>query len=295
MRLAIFDGRVYFTARDAGVVGEASLDGGAFIALVTGEQQPTELAVDATGVYWLNWASGRVPKEPGSFRDMNGILRLTRAVDGQWETTSTLLRTPAIASVPIANITLAAGQIYYSTGHDVRALNVSNSEPAADPIVGSTLPGNEAIGLAVSGDALVWSTRGRSAVERDDIALGVDAHVDLAVSQSSLLFPDLAIHAGYVYWANGERLLKTPWGASAAEQVTTTPNYNLISAFAVAPDRAVLTTDDGRVLASALGADSLARPVARDQPTPTSVLIHEGRAIWATAHCRVLASPLGAP
>jgi hypothetical protein len=47
-----------------GTVMNVGLDGGAPVALVSGQRRPTQIAVDACDVYWLDEAAGTVSKVP---------------------------------------------------------------------------------------------------------------------------------------------------------------------------------------------------------------------------------------
>lgn len=47
----------YFAGGIRGTITKLSKDGGSPLTIVTGEKEPTSIAVDATGVYWANWSS----------------------------------------------------------------------------------------------------------------------------------------------------------------------------------------------------------------------------------------------
>jgi hypothetical protein len=55
--LALDTTDAYFAGGIRGTITKLSKDGGSPVTIVTGEKDPTSLAVDATGVYWANWSS----------------------------------------------------------------------------------------------------------------------------------------------------------------------------------------------------------------------------------------------
>jgi hypothetical protein len=55
--LALDATHAYFAGGIRGTITKLSKDGGSPVTIVTGEKEPTSIAVDATGVYWANWSS----------------------------------------------------------------------------------------------------------------------------------------------------------------------------------------------------------------------------------------------
>jgi hypothetical protein len=47
----------YFAGGIRGTIAKLSKEGGSPVTIVTGEKDPTSIAVDPTGVYWANWSS----------------------------------------------------------------------------------------------------------------------------------------------------------------------------------------------------------------------------------------------
>jgi hypothetical protein len=292
MRLAIQGMNVYWTETMTGKVMTAPLAGGAAVEVATGQLEPTQIAADAMGVYWVNQGDATA----GSSKVMKKALPLAAGAP------VVLKASPDM--VKILAITVAAGKLYYGLGHDVHAISTDEAV-TTDDIVGTAtdfdnfppdgMPSGEPAGLAVSGTRLFWTTATRQGVESDDTAPGTEGYVELGDSQGSLLKEYIASDGTNGYWVDGanfRRAAKKP-----LVDIASTPDFDNITAFAMNATNVYFAGETGLVLKHdlmppAMGATpSAATPVVREQLKTTSMVLDAAKVYWAS-DCVVRSSAL---
>jgi len=185
--LALDATHAYFPGGIRGTITKLSLVGGSPMAIVTGEKEPTSVAVDSTGVYWANWSS----YDTGPVAD-GSIVR--SALDGS--------NVEPLAEGLVYPRGLALG------GDDIYFVSASDETLYRLPKTGG-IPVAIATGLYDPGppvldeDAVYVRTRGRpeDANAPDTIVRvprdGGDAEV---IASERYGIGTLGIHAGFVYY-----------------------------------------------------------------------------------------------
>ncbi len=296
MRLGLSGSDLYWVERASGKVFTVALSPGVEpLELATGQLNPTGIAVDDSGVYWVNEGDG----SEGSSQVLRRALPLTDAAPVVLVTGAG----PSVDDNVIRSFALHEGTLLYTLGHDVHAVSV-DTEIAADMIVGTAtnydLDPPQAQGypsaLAVSGDYVVWSTASRLGIERDDLLEGASGYDELAESQGALLLTDLGASGASAYWANAEAVVsssvETAAGASPG-YLSKSPDFSPLTALTIATDGAYFASSSGLVLAHPLAGVEPAelRQLARDQPLVSSIVKSADRLIWATSECAIVSLP----
>jgi hypothetical protein len=302
VRLAIHGPNLYWTEKATGKVRTMPIEGGAISDVATGQRSPTEIAVDANGVYWANQGDGTA----ASSQVLKKALPLADAAP--------IALKSAVATETFPAIAVGAGKLYYAVHTDVHQISTDEGV-AADIIVGRSVNfGNpampvvygEVVNLAVSDTKVIWGTPGtRNVVETHTLTAWDDvtdmtgyARLGKTVTTTS----DVGIDANYGYWRDGERFLRDVVDAKVAlaEVVTLAPYSKLITAFAINANAVYASTEDGGIFTHSLipanPADdkAIVPPVlfARDQTNVTSIVLDATTLYWVTSDCKLRAAPL---
>ncbi len=228
----------YFAGGIRGTIAKLEKAGGAAVTIVTGEANPTSLAVDSSGVYWANWSSyDTAPVADGSVvsagLDGSNVATLAEnliyarglALDADnvyWVSASeeTLYRLPKAGGTPVA---LASGlydpgsPVLDESGIYVRTRNRPDDLQGEDAIVrvdptggGAEIIVSERYGISSIDvhDGFVYYTRsgGSASCERRSgvvrrLPTAGGTPTDVAVEQSAPAL--IAVDATGVYWTNG--------------------------------------------------------------------------------------------
>ncbi len=292
MRLAIQGANIYWTEAMSGKVMSAPLAGGAAVEVATGQLEPTQIAADAMGVYWVNQGDATA----GSSKVMKKALPLAAGAPVTLKASADMVK--------ILAITVAAGKLYYGLNHDVHAISTDEAV-TTDDIVGTAtdfdnfppdgMPSGEPAGLVVSGTKLFWTTATRQGVEGDDTAPGTDGYVELGESQGSLLKQDIGSDGTNGYWVDGSNFRRA--AMKPLVDVASTPEFDNITAFAMNATTVYFAGEMGLLLKHDLqppaagGTPAPAEPVARDQLKTTSVALDAAKVYWAS-DCVIRSGPL---
>lgn len=228
----------YLAGGARGTVGRLPKAGGTFETIVTGQKEPTSLAVDASGVYFANWSSyENGPVADGSIvrSDLDGanVTALAEAIvyprglalgenDVFFVSASdgNLYRLPKTGGMPVivlGGLNDPSPPVIDDSAVYVRTRPSSDDQEGNDEIVRVGFDGSDAsvvvserLGIADIGvqDGFVYYTRSGGFVSCDRPS-GVVRRVpttggtprDIAVEQSDPAL--LAVDASGVYWSNG--------------------------------------------------------------------------------------------
>jgi hypothetical protein len=236
--MALDTTHAFFVGGIRGTVSKVSKEGGSFETIVTGQKEPTSVAVDASGVYWGNWSSyDTAPVADGSIvrSDSNGAnvtplaesLIYVRgiALDADnvyWvsATDETLYRLPKTGGTPVAiasGLYDPSGPAIDKDGIYVRTRNRPDDPMGEDAIVRANRDGgdtevlvSERYGIGEIGvhAGFVYYTRSGGFVSCDRpsgvvrrVSTAGGNPVDLVVEQSDPA--SLAVDQTGVYWTNG--------------------------------------------------------------------------------------------
>jgi hypothetical protein len=236
--LALDATHAYFAGGIRGTITKLSKEGGSPVTIVTGEKEPTSIAVDSTGVYWANWSSYMDgPVADGSIvrsaLDGTNVELLAEglvyprylALDADdiyfvSATDETLYRLPKTGGTPVA---IATGlydpgpPVLDESGVYVRTRNRPEDPTAPDTIVRADRDGGEAeviaserLGIGALGvhEGFVYYTRSGGFVSCDRpsgvvrrVPTGGGSLNDVAVEQSDPAH--LVVGPTGVYFTNG--------------------------------------------------------------------------------------------
>ena len=228
----------YFAGGIRGTITKLSLDGGSPVTIVTGEKDPTSIAVDSTGVFWANWSSyDNGPVADGSIvrsaLDGSNVEPLAEglvyprgiALDESnvyfvSASEETLYRLPKSGGTPVA---IATGlydpgpPVVDESGLYVRTRERSDDPTGTDAIVradrdggGAEVVASERFGIGALGvhEGFVYYTRSGGFVSCDRpsgvvrrVATGGGAARDIAVEQSDP--SHLVAGPSGIFFANG--------------------------------------------------------------------------------------------
>ncbi len=302
VRLAIGGANLYWTEKATGKVRAMPIGGGAITEVATGQRTPTEIAVDASAVYWANQGDGTA----ASSQVLKKALPLGADAPIALKT--------AVATETFPAIAVGAGKLYYAVHTDVHQIS-TDAAISADIIVGRSVNFSnptapvvygEVVNLAVSATKVIWGTPGtRNVVETHTLTAWDDvsdmtgyARLGKTVTTTS----DVAIDANYGYWRDGERFLRDVVDAKVAlaEVVTLAPYSKLITAFAINANAVYAATEDGGLFTHSLvpanpaDDDAIVAPVlvARDQTNVTSIALDATTLYWVTSDCKLRSTPL---
>jgi hypothetical protein len=300
VRLATDGKNIYWTEVTTGKVRSVPVAGGAIAEVATG-MMPGQIAVDSSGVYWVDKGTpGKVFKKTLSAAPNVAPTQL------------------AAGTTEVFGLTVHKGMVYYSETTNVHqaTLNAAGDAVMSDIKVGISVNydggkmdvvGNP-IGIAASDDHVVWTTPGdRNAVESHTLVAVTNATDNMAgygklgKSVGELLpSGDCALDAKYGYWANGERFDRDDLTAQdgISITITTAPNSQKFTAFTVGAAKMYGSTEMGQVITHSLtpppdpANDTVpAVPVARDQMNVTSMVNDGTKVYWITTDCMIRSVP----
>ncbi len=296
VRMALSGASLYLTAKMSGAVQTLPVAGGSATDLASGQASPSQIAADASGVYWLVDGDG----SPGSSKVMKKSLPLGASPPVVLKASST---------DKIRALTVHANKLYYAVGHDVHAIS-TDEKVTSDDVVGRAInydvnppdgmPSGEPSGLAASDALVCWTTAARQGVERDDILPGVAGYVELGESQGDLLLDDIATDGTYVYWANGDQLVRAKADTKGNVNVSKTFKSDAITAFSISATDVYFASQTGGLLKHVLtppadpNNDATVVPpaaLARDQMNVSSVVLDAAHVYWASG-CSIFSAKL---
>lgn len=280
IRLAVQDAMLYWTERDSGRVSAMPVSGGPVKQLASEQARPSQIAADASGVYWLTLGEAGV--------ESRQVLKQALPLTGD----------PPVALVtapidqPIGAIAVRNGKLYYALGHDVHAISV-NPGDTEDVIVGTSANREDVLiddattGLAVDDALVAWSGCCRYMVERDDLAPGGSGYLGLVEDPGQLLLPDVASDGAYIYFADGGALWRVSnYAPQNIVGVIFERDSFQLTAFAVGEAMIFAGSYAGELLArSTLPTIDPPHVLATEQTGPTSIVISGGTVYWATDNC----------
>jgi hypothetical protein len=301
VRLARLGDQLFWTERQSGRVRAMSTTGGAVTDIAVGEVAPNRLAVDESGVYWIDAGDG----SSGGSKLMKAALPFGEA--------PVALRTappsdPAVAidaKVAFVGVAVASGKVYYGLGYNVHAISTDPAD-TSDEIVGvafarndTRMPDGVPDGLTLHNGRVYWVIADVGSVESDDLLPGTDGLP--RVAHSGGMWPnDLGFAGDFVYFAAFASLYAAQPNVPAVAVASSADDADL-AAFAV-------TATDGYFAdqAGGLSRHALALPAAPDfQPTAavplthgqgkiTSVVLDDTHVYWAsvdeaTGNCAIRA------
>ncbi len=301
MRIAIQGTTLYWTEKMSGKVRSMPVAGGAAVDIATAQVSPSAIAVDAKGVYWLAGGDGM----GGGKKIMK--LALPFVAPGTPE------ELKASTTDMIFGIAVAADKLYYTLANDVHQISTDKAV-AADIKVGTAvnydppapkIEGNPH-GVATNGTLLAWTDVGdRNGVEGDDVMAETDpltdkaGYAELAQSVGALKW-DIAVDATYAYWIDGQNFVRNK--LTAATPVPDLPimvtDKGDLNTFAINAMSVYGATTENKILKHSLMAPTdektvvLPTAIARDQMSPTSVVVDAAKVYWSTADCAIRSSDL---
>jgi hypothetical protein len=298
IRLASVGTTLYWIENASGKVLSLDLTAPAAtpVEIAKGQLKPIGIAADASGVYWVNEGDGTAGSSVLMKKALPGAGAPVKLATGKGTPPKHVIRALA----------LTAEGVLYTLEHDVHLVSKDAAEKA-DIVVG-TATNNDLetpdksdglpSGLAISGDYVAWTTDERQGVERDDLAEGGDGYAELGESQGSILFPDIGVDGGNVFWAAAEAIRTTLIAKDTGPGytfLTATKEFDVITAFTVVPGAVYFAGKKGSIATHSLTpAEPAVAPVAiaRDQVGVSSLTVAGDQLIWATEECKLLSSAL---
>ena len=188
MALALDASFVYYSEMGAltysGTINRVGKNGGGQVSIAGGQGEPRFIAVNASGVYWLNAWDGRINKTGISG---GAITTLVTLASNTWNW----------ASPPI--IAADANYLYfidYSNG-SIKRIGLNGGTPVT--LATSNIP----VGLAVDATNVYWTDQSGHIYK---VALAGGSASNLLVTGSPTF---IALDSGYVYWLDGSSVRKT--------------------------------------------------------------------------------------
>jgi hypothetical protein len=307
VRMVIQGSDLYWTEKTTGKVRTVPLAGGTVKDVATGQLSPTQIAADATGLYWAVQGDTTA----ASSKVMKVVLPLAA-------TPAPVALKTATAMDKLVAIAVHGAKLYYSLKTDVHQIS-TDEKVTADVVVGTSInyddPANPVIlgdpkGLAVNDTVVVWATPGdRNAVEAHTLTPVTDVkdqtgYAKLGKSIGALLpSGDVGIDAKYGYWVDGEKFARNTIDAKEAipETITTAPDSKKITAFAINAMNVYASAEDGRLFKHSLTPPTdpndektivPAVPFARDQMEVSSIVVDGTKVYWVTSDCMIRSSAL---
>lgn len=192
--LAVDATSLYWTSAANGTVMSMPKGGGAPTVIAAGQSAPDTLAVDSTSVFWINGGD------------------------------ATLMRAPIGGGAPVlvatdagSGVAVDATSVYWTSLWD----EVMKAPlGGGSPVTVASAP--DAQKLAVEGGWVYFTSSGLDGIEVLRVPTGGGVPQLLGQSSGPAFVPALAVGAGWVFWADGDRLLKVPLaGAAQPETVAT--------------------------------------------------------------------------
>jgi len=280
VRIAVLGAQLFWTEPHAGRVRTMSVKGAGVSDIATAEANPGRIAVDESGVYWVDSGDG----SSGSSKLMKAALPLGDA--------PVALRT-APATDPFVGVAVDSGKVYYGLGPEIHAISTDPSD-LTDVVVGVSFARNDTMmpdgvpdGLSFHDGRVYWVVSDVGSVESDDLLPGPDHTA--RVGHSGQLWPnDLGFAGDYVYYAAFSSLYAAQTNTPAIA-VASSPSDSELAAFAVTDTDGYFADQGGSI-----SRHGLALPAAPDfQPTPsvslvrdqgnvTSLVLDSARIYWAS-------------
>lgn len=306
-RLATDGKNVYWTEKTTGKVRSVPVAGGTVVDVATGQLAPTQIAVDASGVYWVN---------QGTDAAASSTL-VKKTLTAAAAAAPTVLVT-AKGTTKLLGLAVNKGLVYYSETTNVHQVTLDAQDKVTkDIMVGIAVNYDEGkmevsgmpVGIAANDGFVVWTTPiDRRGVESHTIVPVTNAtdnktgYGKLGKSVGALLESgDVALDATHGYWVDGSRVerggLTTTNGIY--EVVASAPDGENFTAFAVGGAKMYASSSGGRILTHSLlpPADpnndtALPTPIARDQKDVSSVTTDAANVYWITGECVIGSLPL---
>lgn len=282
IHLVVRENELYWTEKAANNVLTLSLKTGTLAQIARDQDAATQIASDASGLYWLV--------------EGNGTARTSKVV----MTPLPLVGSPTpilevLASSPddqiFRGLAVAGGKVYYSHGAEIWAVPTTGGD---EVLVGRATSTVTAVG--VSGTVLAWLTS-EGDLELDDIHEGSQPR---KIAQGSPLPGTVVVDGSYVYWADGGSLQRAAHDGSGDGWLAS--GSAGISSFITDKKNAYFANEAGDLYkaplaASAAQAEAAPAPryLARQQATVSSIALSGTRVYWATADCRIRSNPICSP
>lgn len=285
MRLAVQDDTLYFTKPLSGEVQAVSIYGGPTTDLTAPLQgTPTQIAVDTTGVYWVVEGNGK----PGSSKVMKKPLPLAAGEP------ITLLASPD--STVIKALTVFQDKVYYSLGHNLRAISTDPAQ-TGDDLIATAMNGDEVnpqpdgepAAIGVLFPRICWTAGKTNNVQFDGWEPGQGGFTEVAHALPGLLLTSVYCTNGGVYYANGARF-QISEHLDGAYDLAQTPQGDAITAFAVdAAGKVYFAGANGGVYRQYLGEEVPTAPtaLAQNQATINDMVLGTYHVFWPTSDCHI--------
>jgi len=321
IRMAIQGTALYWVESMSGKVRSMPLAGGAVTEVATA-MNPTQIAVDAKGVYWVSPGDGTAANPGKVFKAALPLVAGAAPIALATATATGADMYKGPDSYKIRGLAVHANFVYYALRNDVH--QISNDQAVTtDLVVGTAvnydnpavpIVDGEPTGLAVNDTVALWTTGTRNGVESHTlnavVVPGAAGYVKLAKSVGALLFNgDVSIDATNGYWADGEKIgmdtLVAPADAIAGDNsshnkvLTAEPNSSHLTTFTTNAMNVYFAAENGLVFRHSLvpPVDVTADPtppvsLARDQMKPTAIAVDAAHVYWATSDCAIRSAGL---
>lgn len=278
IHMVLRENALFWTEKTGDNVLGLSLTTGTLVQIARDQDAATQIAGDASGLYWLVEGDGRPLR--------------SKVVMCQLPNPGTPIATlQVLASSPdgqvFRGLAVADGKVYYSHGKEIWAVPTTGG---AEVLVGQAT--STVTALAASGTVLAWITSGGD-LEIDDIHEGGTPR---NMTHGNLLPGTVALDRSYVYWADGGSLERA--AHDGARHGWLASGSAAISSFIRDGKNAYFANEAGDLYKQPLAAAAQAtaappaRYLARDQATASSVAVTKTRVYWATADCRIRSTPI---
>ena len=278
IHMVLRENELYWTEKANDTVLTLSLTTGTLAKVARNQDAATQIAGDASGLYWL-------VEGDGTPLSSKVVMTPIPFVGSPIPTLQVLASSPD--EQVFRGLAVAGGKVYYSHGAEIWAVPTTGGD---EVLVGKATSTVTAVG--VSGTVLVWLTSDGD-LEIDDIHEGSQPR---KIAQGNLLPGTVVVDGSYVYWADGGSLQRAAhdgtrhgWLASGSTS---------ISSFINDKKNAYFANEGGDLykgpLASAAQAEGAPAPryLARQQATVSSIAVSGTRVYWATADCMIRSNPI---
>lgn len=288
--LAAWGDNLYLSEPETGRVRALPLTGGEATDLAVGQDRPTQIAADASGVYWLNAGN-----DPGT----SAIMKCDfEASASRALVTSATERLLAFA--------LANGKLYYSAG--ARAYQTGTDEAHADGVVvGIALGSNDQNEPVESGYIDALAVTATHLAFSEEYGENVWSHSLAAAAgdrnQYSKLGRNfgsnhqlLAVHEGYAYWQFQNVVLRRSLAGLDSIWVDVAHTWAMaqMSALVLDDSRLYIASEDGYIFAHSLEPSLDPNQqldgtglIARDQGKITSMVVVGRKLYFVNDDCQV--------